>query len=159
MNHTTDHQEGKVPPWWSGMVFSQLELVEQAALSAVVAPSLFLFQMAALDQIVDGAFDGAAREMQFTGDGADGRPALAILVGSIFQVHIHGLGAVRDIFRVDGGKVAQMVTSYSSCWIGRMGGLWGALRCSFGSGAGECSIPPFPAPVGGSGGSSSKSSS
>lgn len=141
------------------MVFSLPEFVKQAALSAVFPPPLFLFQMAGLDQIVDGAFDGAAGEVQFAGDGADGGPALAVLVGAILEVHINRLGAVREFLGVNGGEVAQTITSYSSGHMGRIGGLRGAPWCSFGSGAGVCCIPPPLAPVGGSGGSSSKPSS
>lgn len=141
------------------MVFSLPEFVKQAALAAVVPPPLFLFQMAGLDQVVDGTFDSAAGEVQLTGDGADSGPALAVLVGAILEVHVHRLGAVREFLGVDGGEVAQTITSYSSGRMGRMGGLRGAPWCSFGSGAGICCIPPPLAPVGCSGGSSSKPSS
>lgn len=61
--------------------FSLPEFIKQAAFATVFPPPLFLFQMAGLDQIVDGAFDGAAGEMQLAGDGADGEPALTVLVG------------------------------------------------------------------------------
>lgn len=149
---------GQSFPLAVGYGFSLPQFVKQAAFSAVVSPPLFLFQMAGLDQIVDGAFDGAAGEVQLAGDGADGGPALAVLVGAILEVHIHRLGAVREFLGVDGGKVTQTITSYSSCRMVRMGGLRGAPRCSFGSGAGECCIPPL-VPVGSSGGSSSKPSS
>lgn len=102
MNHTIGHREGKAPPLRPGMVFSQLEFVEQAALPAVVAPPLFLFQIAAPDQVIEGAFDGAAGELQIAGNGSDGGPAFAVFVGSIFEVHIHGFGAVRNFLGVDG---------------------------------------------------------
>lgn len=139
--------------------FSLSEFIQQAAFPTVFSPSLFLFQMAGLDQIVDGAFDGAPGEMQLAGNCADGGPALAVLVGAILEVHVDRFGAVREFLGVDGGEVAQTITSYSSGRMGRMGGLRGAPWCSFGSGVGECCIPPPLAPVGGSGGSSSKPSS
>lgn len=84
------------------MVFSLPEFIKQAALAAVVPPPLFFFQMAGLNQIVDGAFDGAAGEVQLAGDGADSGPALAVPVGAILEVHVHRLGAVREFLGVDG---------------------------------------------------------
>lgn len=150
---------GQSFPLAVGYGFSLPEFVEQAALTAVVAPPLFFFQMAGLDQIVDGTFDSAAGEVQLAGDGADGGPAFSVLVGAILEVHIHRLGAVREFLGVDGGEVAQTITSYSSGRMERMGGLRGTPWCSFGSGAGVCCIPPPLDPVGGSGDSSSKPSS
>lgn len=83
------------------MVFSLPEFVEQAALAAVIAPSLLLFQMAALNQVVDGAFDSTAGQVQLTGDGADGRPALTVFVGAILEIHIHRFGTVRDVLGIN----------------------------------------------------------
>jgi hypothetical protein len=65
------------------------ELIEQAAFTALGAVSLLGFQQAFLSQIVEGTADGGLGQLQLPGDGGDGRPALAIFIGSVSEVDIH----------------------------------------------------------------------
>ncbi len=52
-------------------------------------------------QIVQGSLDSGARDVQLDGDGANSRPALALLVGVVFEVHIDHLGAVVQLGLID----------------------------------------------------------
>ncbi|ERI89928.1 hypothetical protein HMPREF1982_04194 [Clostridiales bacterium oral taxon 876 str. F0540] len=67
--------------------------------------------MAGLFKVGDSAFDGAAGEPQFFGDGTDSRITLSVSVSAISKVHVDGLGTVRQIFRIDGCKITHSATS------------------------------------------------
>ncbi|CAN4043182.1 DUF6329 domain-containing protein, partial [Dysosmobacter welbionis] len=81
---------------------------EQAAPAAVLAPTLFLGQQTGSEQVCDGPFHRPAGEVQFLGDGSDGRITLPLLVAAVFQVHIHRLGPVRQILGINGCKISDV---------------------------------------------------
>lgn len=62
---------------------SEIHRVEQAALTAVFMPSLFLEKMAGFFEVCNSAFDRAAGEFQLFGDGADGRITTSVPIGPI----------------------------------------------------------------------------
>jgi len=52
-------------------------------------------------QIIQGPLDGGAGEVQLGGDRPYSRPAFALTVGVIFQVHIDRSGSVAEVGLVD----------------------------------------------------------
>lgn len=108
MTHTICHLEDKVFPWWH--VVFLFHGIEQTAFTAVIPPTLFLCESACFLQINYGSFHCPAGEMQLAGYGADSRPTFSIFVRTIFEVHIHSLGTMRNFFRVDRGEVTQIIT-------------------------------------------------
>lgn len=117
MSYPLRRQEDALPPWrhfffksilgissgcFSGPVFQRKE---QAAPPAVLPPALLFCDKPCPHQVVDGPFHRPPRELQFFRNGPDGRLALSLLVAAVLQVHIHGLGAVRQLFCIDLRKI------------------------------------------------------
>lgn len=89
MTGGTFHQVGIVSPWWKVCFLFAPELIEQAAFATFGSVSLLGFQQSFFTQVVEGSADGRWRQLQFSSDGGDGRPALTVFVGPVSQIHIH----------------------------------------------------------------------
>ena len=57
-------------------------------------------------QIIQSPLDGGAGEPQLGGDGPYPRPALALAVGMVLQVHIHRSGPVVQVGLIDLLKIS-----------------------------------------------------
>ncbi len=93
---------GISPKYFSGSAFQRKE---QAAAPAVLPPALLFCDQPCPHQIVNGPLHRPPGELQLPGYGSDGRVALSLLIAAVFQVHIHGLGAVRQLLGIDLRKI------------------------------------------------------
>ena len=128
MTGTTFRREGIVPPRRKVYIFGRLsaaDLVKQTALASFGAVSLFGFKQSGFTQIVERTADGGVGELQFSGDGGDGWPALTVLVGTIGEVDIHRDCPVGQVTAIEEVKSAQWTAPPVSsrgrfvCWAAR----------------------------------------
>ena len=68
---------------------------------------MFLGDQLRFAQVIQGPLDSRAGETQLGGDGSYPRPALALAVGVVFQVHINSPGPVVQVGLIDLLKVSH----------------------------------------------------
>ena len=66
-----------------------MDLEKKAAVAAVGAVTLLGFQKSFFAEIIERTAYSGLRQFQFPGDRGDGRPAFAVLVGSVGQVDVN----------------------------------------------------------------------
>ena len=100
------HPKGEVSSWRRMGFFLFFQRKEQTASAAVFSPTLLLGKQAGTFRIGDGTLHRLSGKLQITGNGSDSRIALILLITPIFQVHIHILGAMRQITVIDCRKIS-----------------------------------------------------
>lgn len=73
-------RKSAVPSWRRGCAFSLFQRKEQAAFAAVVPQALLGRDQARFAQILQRAAHSRLRQLQFSGDGGDRRPAFPSLL-------------------------------------------------------------------------------
>ena len=150
MAGTTYHQEGRVPPWcrWffiGSIVLFPADLIEQTTLSAFFPITLLCFQKSGAPQIMERPADGGLRQLQFSGDGRDGWPALAVLIRPICKVEIHGNRPVRQFHPVEEIKTAHWLSPPAAAPVSLLPGLSAAPACGL-AGQDSCRFRRFSFP-------------
>lgn len=106
-----------------------MDFEKKAAVAAVGAVTLLGFQEALFAEIVERTAYSGLGQLQFPGDCRDGRPAFAVLVGSVGQVDVNRDRAVGKIRAVQEIKLAHR-TSPPVFWEAVSCGQQGQdLRC------------------------------
>ena len=107
MNLPSGQKIGAVPPWRERLRFL-LDGIEVRGAAPVRTVPLLLCEISFGGQLVQGALDCGAGELQVGGDGAYPRPAFALGVGAVLEVHINGHGPVGNVrIGVDSSEVAH----------------------------------------------------
>ena len=117
-----------------------MDFEKQAAVSAVGSVTLLGFQETFLAQIVEGTAYSGLGQLQFFGDCGDGRPAFAVIVGSVGQIDVNGDCTVWKIRAVQKIKLAHRTSppvSYRAAFCDREER---DLRCLWLSACRECGV-------------------
>ena len=94
MNHPWVQQTGAAPPWRRAAFFAALsDGVQIGGTATVGSMSGNLLQVAMLLQIMKRPLHRGAGQLHVRSNGVDARPALALGIRAIPQVHINGLGS------------------------------------------------------------------
>ena len=99
-----------------------MDLEKKAAVAAVGAVTLLGFQESFFPEIVERTAYSGLRQLQFSGDCGDSRPAFAVLVGSVGQVDVNGDCTVWQIRAVQKIKLAHLTSppiSYEAAFCDR----------------------------------------
>lgn len=122
---TTCHRKGIVSPWRQVACLSPAKLVKQAAFASFGAIPLLSFQKSFPAQVVDSTADGGLGELQLSGDGGDGWPALTVLISTVGEVDIHRDCPMGQVTAIEEVKSAQWTAPPVSsrgcfvCWAAR----------------------------------------
>ena len=73
----------------------------------MLSVSLLSFQQSGFAQILQSSAHGGLRQLEFSGDCRDCRPAFAVFVGSVCKIDIDGFRAVRKIHSIQKIKSAH----------------------------------------------------
>ena len=109
MNHTWVQQTGAAPPWRRAALFAALsDGVQIGGTAAVGSMPGSLLQIPVLLQIMKCPLHGGAGQLHVGGDGVDPRPAFALCIGTIPQVHVDRPGPGGQFgIGIDGSKVTH----------------------------------------------------
>lgn len=112
MDPSSVQKIGAVPPRRERLRFL-LDGIEVRGTAPVGTVSGVLDQIAFGGQLVQSAFHCGAGELQVSGNRPDPRPAFALGVRAILEIHIDGHGPVRDIrVGVDSSKETHTSSSF-----------------------------------------------
>lgn len=113
MNHPWVQQTGATLPWWrTALVAALSDGIQIGGTAAIGSMPGDLLQVAMLHQIMKRPFHRGAGKLHVCSNGVDTRPAFAIGIGAIPQVHINCLSP-RGKFGVciNGSKVTHISSS------------------------------------------------
>ena len=103
MNQDSVQKICRPSPWREGlfMAFSSYHMVQIRGEASVLPPTRVFPQQSGFAEVIQCALDGGAGKPQLQGNGLDSRPAAALAVRPVFEVHIHTSGPVAQIGSID----------------------------------------------------------
>ena len=126
MNLPSVQENGTVPPWREGLFSS--DCIEIGCAATVGPMPRCPGKVALCLQFIQSTLHGGAGQLEPRGNCIDSRPALALAIGAILEVHIDRHGSMGDIrVGIDGSKITHSPTSRPDMGSGffhiRHGGL------------------------------------
>ena len=117
MTYPICHTKTQFPLGVAFYLFDQPE--QQTAFSAVVTPPLLGFQVSLFPEILDRPLHRRPGERQFSGNGADGRPALMKCIRPVREINIDRFSPVGEILVII--DLLQFPQVYQPPFVSRYG--------------------------------------
>lgn len=117
MTYPICHTRTQFTPGVAFHLFQQPE--QQAAFSSVLTPPLLGFQVSLLPEILDRPLYRRPGERQFSGNGADGRPALMKCIRPVREINIDRFSPVGEILVII--DLLQFPQVYQPPFVSRYG--------------------------------------